>query len=469
MALLDKQRLFRDLTREYRATHKKSAAVIKQASRFLVRGGSHNLRLFDPFPFIDRRAFGSHVKDVDGLTYVDFWQGHFANILGHNPRVVIKALQREFEGGRGLATGFPGECQWELARLVLGQLKADKIRFTTSGTLATMYAVMLAMASTNRHLVLKIGGGWHGAHPYLLKGVSTYRQGLNEVESAGLPPGIESLVLVSRFNDQDDLEEKFKAHGERLACLVLEPFIGAGGFIFSRLEYLRRARELTEQYGAILIFDEVVSGFRFNPGGLQTLYGVKPDLTVLGKAIGGGMPIGAVAGREDIMALCAPDAPPGKKVRFDGGTFSGHPASMIAGLAALRHLIKQAHKIYPRIGRLGALARKGIERIFASQGFKVRCTGDGEALGISSSLLGVHFVGEKTERIDSPEQVWNAEVSDLELREKIFKLAMIQEGFNIFHGYGSISAAHSQADIQASLEAVERIARRWRKYRIHHK
>jgi glutamate-1-semialdehyde 2,1-aminomutase len=353
--------------------------------------------------------------------------------------------------------------------LILGQLKTDKIRFTTSGTLATMYAVMLAMASTKRNLVLKIGGGWHGAHPYLLKGISTFRQGLNEVESAGLPPGAESLAVVSRFNDQDDLEEKFKVLGEKLACFILEPFIGSGGFLFTRPEYLRRARQLTEQYGALLIFDEVVSGFRFYPGGLQSLYGVKPDLTVLGKVIGGGMPIGAVAGREDVMALCAPDAKPAQKVRFDGGTFSGHPATMIAGLASLQHLIKQADKIYPRIGRLGAFARKEIERIFARQGMKVRCTGDGEALGIASSLLGVHFVGNEAVRIDSPEQVWNPEVSDFELREKIFKLAMIQEGFNIFHGYGSISAAHSRAEVQASLEAVERIARKWRKYRIGHK
>jgi glutamate-1-semialdehyde 2,1-aminomutase len=467
MDQLNKKKLFRDLAREYRSTHKKSMAAIRQASRFLVKGGSHNLRLFEPFPFIDTQASGSRVKDIDGRTYVDFWQGHFANILGHNPRVVTRALEREFRKGRGLATGFPGECQWELARLILGRLKTDKIRFTTSGTLASMYAVMLSMASTKRDLVFKIGGGWHGAQPYLLKGISTYRHGLTEIESAGLPPGAEAVVEVLKFNDLDDLEEKFKAHGENLAGLILEPFIGAGGFIFTRPEYLRRARELTQQYGALLIFDEVVSGFRFCPGGLQTLYGIKPDLTVLGKAIGGGMPIGAVAGREDVMALCAPDAKPGEKVKFDGGTFSGHPAVMTAGLVFLRYLIKEADRIYPRMGRLAVLARKEIERIFAGQGFKVRCTGDSGDLGIASSLLGVHFVGEKTERIDSPEQVWNPEVSDFELREKIFKLAMLQEGFNIFHGYGSISAAHSPADIEASLEAVEKIARKWSQYRVH--
>jgi glutamate-1-semialdehyde 2,1-aminomutase len=167
--------------------------------------------------------------------------------------------------------------------------------------------------------------------------------------------------------------------------------------------------------------------------------------------------------------LCAPDAKPGEKVKFDGGTFSGHPATMVAGLASLRYLIKEADKIYPRIGRLGDFARKEIERIFGGQGFKVTCTGGGDALGIPSSLLGVHFVGEETGRLESPEQAWNPAVSDYELREKIFKLAMIQEGFNIFHGYGSVSAAHTRAEVEASLEAVEKIARKWQKYRIAHK
>jgi glutamate-1-semialdehyde 2,1-aminomutase len=212
----------------------------------------------------------------------------------------------------------------------------------------------------------------------------------------------------------------------------------------------------------LLIFDEVVSGFRFHAGALQILYDVQPDLTVFGKAIGGGMPISAVAGNDEIMDLCGPEAVDDKKVKVEGGTFSAHPASMLAGLTFIKYLQDHEEEIYPRIGRLGALVRKEIENIFASYGFHVRCTGDGEPVAKNSSIVGVHFLNDSNVQIGSPEQVWNPAVCDVEMREKIFKLAMIQEGFNIFHGYGSISGAHTENEIQASLDAVERIAKKWK-------
>jgi glutamate-1-semialdehyde 2,1-aminomutase len=248
-----------------------------------------------------------------------------------------------------------------------------------------MYAMMLAKAFTKRDLVIKVGGGWHGAHPYALKGITVYDQGLHHLESAGLPAGADSMIIMTRFNDMEDLEEKFREHGERIACFVLEPFIGAGGFIFSDKDYLQKARELTHQYNSLLIFDEVVSGFRFHAGGLQSLYGIKPDLTVLGKAIGGGMPVSAVAGREDVVALCSPEARPDQKVKFEGGTFSAHPASMLAGLTYVKYLTENESEIYPRIGQFGAKIRNGIEEIFTAHGFNVKCTGYGELMPDNSS------------------------------------------------------------------------------------
>ncbi len=462
--IMDKKRLYDELIKRYQLKHKKSEALFKKACQYQIRGGSHNLRLFEPFPFYDVLSRGSKVTDVDGHTYVDFWQGHFANILGHNPRIVLDALIDYFQKGQGLTTGFPGNYQRELAELILKQIEARKIRFTTSGTLATMYALMLAKAFTRREMVMKVGGGWHGGQPYALKGISTYDQGLNRLESAGLPPGIDSMIVVTRFNDTEDLEEKFKAHGERMACFILEPFIGAGGFIFAHKDYLRRARELTRKYDSLLILDEVVSGFRFHSGCLQGLYRIKPDLTVLGKAIGGGMPVSAVAGRDDVMALCSPEAKAEERVKFDGGTFSAHPASMLAGLTYLQYLIKRESEIYPKIGKMGEKVRKGIEGIFDSYGFNVKCTGYGSSVAENSSVVGVQFLHEKVERITSPEQVWNPELCDIELREKIFKLAMLDKGFNIFHGFGAISAAHSESEIQAALDAVESIAEEWSKF-----
>jgi glutamate-1-semialdehyde 2,1-aminomutase len=461
---MNKKKLLADLIKNYRLKNKKSEEVFKKTAQHLITGGSHSLRLFSPFPFYDVQCSGSKVWDADGNIYVDFWQGHFANVLGHNPKVIIKSLQDYFHRNQGLATGFPGRYQRELAELILKQLATDKIRFTTSGTLATMYAIMLSKAFTKRELVMKVGGGWHGSQPYALRGITLYDRGMNHLESAGLPSGTDAMIIVTRFNDIQDLENKFKEYGERTACFIIEPFIGAGGFIFSHKDYLQRARELTRQYGTLLIFDEVVSGFRFHAGGVQSLYNIQPDLTVLGKAIGGGMPVSAVAGRDDVLALCGPDAKPDEKVKFEGGTFCAHPAAMLAGLTHLKYLINHETEVYPRIGQLGAKVRKGIEEIFAAHGFNVRCTGYGDSIAENSSLIGVQFLKEEIDKISFPEQVWDPDVCDLELREKIFKLSMLEEGFNIFHGYGSISAAHTNDEIQASLDAVERIAKKWRKY-----
>ncbi|MGD9345054.1 MAG: aminotransferase class III-fold pyridoxal phosphate-dependent enzyme [Candidatus Aminicenantes bacterium] len=461
---MDKEALLKDLIHNYRQNHTKSESFYRRSLKNQIGGGSHNLRLFAPFPFYDAECKGSTVTDIDGNRYVDFWQGHFANVLGHNPPVVIEPLMELFKKGQGLATGFPGSLQNELAELILSRMQAEKIRFTTSGTLATMYAIMLAKAYTGRDLLFKVGGGWHGSQPYVLKGISAYDKGLNRIESAGLPEGTETSIIMTKFNDLDDLEKKFSEAGRHASCLIIEPFIGAGGFIFGLPEYIQRIRELCDSYGVILIFDEVVSGFRFHAGPLQALYDIMPDLTVLGKAIGGGMPVSALAGKKEIMALCGTDAQDAQKVKFEGGTFSAHPLSMQAGISFLRYLISHEAEIYPRIGQLGARVREKIEEIFKSHGFNVRCTGDGLPVAKNSSIIGVHFLHSNKERITSPEESWNPEVSDFELREKIFKLSMLEEGFNVFHGYGTIALAHSDREIEASIKAVDRIATKWKKY-----
>ncbi len=463
---MNRKEFMDELIKEYCLKNKKSKQIFKAASQNQIRGGSHNLRLFPPFPIYAVQCKGSKIWDEDGNVYVDFWQGHFANILGHNPEVVIDALQELFQKGQGLETGFPEKSQRRLAELILSRTEAEKVRFTTSGTLASMYAIMLAKAYTQREKVLKVGGGWHGAHPYALKGISTFQNGLNQTESAGLPPSADSMVLVTRFNDKQSLENVFKDHGDKIACFIIEPFIGAGGFIFSSKDYLQEARDLTEKYGTILIFDEVVSGFRFHAGPVQKLYGIKPDLTVFGKAVGGGMPVSAVAGSEDLLSLCSPDADKKNRVKFEGGTFSGHPASMLSGATYIQFLIDHESEIYPKIGKWGAEVRREVKKIFSSYGFYVECTGEGSRIAPDSSLIGVQFLRKKIDKVTSPEQVWDPEVSDVELREKAFKLAMMTEGFNTFHGFGAISASHEPQEIQSSLDAVERIARKWSGYHV---
>jgi glutamate-1-semialdehyde 2,1-aminomutase len=433
----------------------------------MVNGGSHTMRLWPPYPFFAASAEGPHVRDVDGNVYVDYWQGHYANILGHNPRPVLREMSACLKKG-SLHTGFEAQSQIELAEALARGLGGGdiKVRFTTSGTLAAMYAVMLAQGLTGRDLVLKVGGGWHGASPYLLKGVKhTPGSGFEAPESAGLLDDIVRRTLVTRFNDGEDLERTIEAHGDRLACFIVEPFLGVGGFLAADRGYLELARRLTAERGILLIFDEIISGYRFCPAGVQALYGVRPDLTTFGKIIGGGHAVSAVAGAGAVMEECE-RAPKGRgRVMFEGGTFSAHAEYMRAGLAMLTRLASGAKSIYPRIAKAGEKLRREIERVFAEAGIEARTTGGGNDVITGSSLFMVHFPREKGVAYDRPEDVHDERRSDLRLREEILKLALLVNGVNIVHGGGAVSAAHGEREIEATIAAYGEAARLIRKYR----
>ncbi|MCK7477427.1 MAG: aminotransferase class III-fold pyridoxal phosphate-dependent enzyme [Candidatus Moduliflexus flocculans] len=252
----------------------------------MIRGGSHSLRLLSPYPFFVKKASGPEVVDVDGNVFLDFWQGHYANILGHNPGFSDLETNGDEPAEESLHTGFEVETQVKLAELLLKQVgwKGHKVRFTTSGTLATMYAVMLAFGKTGRDEVLKIGGGWHGASPVLLKGIKfDPKLGFGRIESAGVPDAFARKIHTVRYNDSDDLARIFRKRGDKIACLILEPYLGAGGFLPATREFLQEARRLTARHGAVLIFDEIISGFRFAPTGVQRLAGIEPDVSTFGK------------------------------------------------------------------------------------------------------------------------------------------------------------------------------------------
>jgi len=458
-------RLQDHLVREYRKKTKKSRAVFRRAEKVMIAGGSHTIRLWRPYPFFATRAEGPLVRDADGNAYIDYWQGHYANVLGHNPRLIRREIAASLKRG-ALHTGFEAVHQIDLADLILRQLGAndDRVRFTTSGTLATMYSVMLAEGFTGRELILKIGGGWHGASPYLLKGVKYQPDsGFEGDESAGVLEDVLRRTLVTRFNDGADLERILKQNGDRIACFILEPFLGVGGFLPASREYLTLARELTAKYGIVLIFDEVVSGFRFAPSGLQTLYGVRPDLSVFGKIIGGGHAVAAVVGRRDIMEGCESGKGLRGRVRFDGGTFSAHSEYIRAGLIMLHHLIRKAGSIYPRLARSGEKLRTGVERAFEGEGVPAMCTGSGNDVVPGSSMIMVHFpVGNALLR--SPEDLHDERRSHVRLREDLLKLALLVHGVNVVHGGGAISSTHSAGDLERTIDAYGEAARLFKKF-----
>jgi glutamate-1-semialdehyde 2,1-aminomutase len=453
------EKVLRALAAEYERRAPRSAALNREALRHLIDGGSHAIRLIRPFPPRIASASGAFVTDEDGHRILDFWQGHYANVLGHNPPEITGPLAAALASGFGLQTGFTDRLQVEVAELACRLTASERVRLTTSGSLATMYAVLLARGFTGRSLVMKIGGGWHGAQPWGLVGVDL-KEGdhasFQHAESKGLPGAVADEVICTRFNDTAMLERLFAEHGSRIACFILEPFIGSGGFVAGSPAYLAAAREITAKYGSLLIFDEVISGFRFTAGAISTLYGIRPDLATFAKAMGGGMPVAAVAGRADVMASAAR----GGGVKFSGGTYSGHPACMLAARTMMRHLADHAAEIYPRINELGAAARATVVEALRDEGFAAQCTGDPNPAIGGSSVGAVVFPYRGSAAITSPEQARDPETCDVELADTVLQLALLLEDVHVMHGLGCLTTAHTAAHVARLGEACRAAARR---------
>jgi glutamate-1-semialdehyde 2,1-aminomutase len=458
LASYPRERFLDGLRRDYELKYPLSAAAQARAAGVLVNGVSHGVRYFKPYPFRVTAAQGAHVVDIDGNEIVDFWQGHYSNILGHNPEVIRRALVDDLEHGLGLQTGLPEERQTEFALTMTRAVGAEKVRLTTSGTLATMYAIMLARGYTGRQMVVKIAGGWHGANPLALKGVHRTATGYDKADSAGVPSTTSDEIMVTRFNDVERLHDLFRAHGDRVACMIFEPCLGGAGFTPATAEFMTAARELTQRYGALMILDEVITGFRFCAGGVHRLYGVTPDLATYGKVVGGGMPISVVAGRADVMDGAAEEADP--RVWFNGGTFSAHPLSLLAAKTMIEHLIAHEDGVYPSLAVLGDKLRRGIEKAFADRGILARCTGHGNDVVQGGSVSSVYFPYDADFYPAATEDYTDPALSDVVLRERGLKLGLLLHNVNVVHGLGALSTTHTDADLQRVFEACDAFAQR---------
>ncbi|MHB1354607.1 MAG: aspartate aminotransferase family protein [Anaerolineae bacterium] len=446
-----------ELKKEYELRFPKSKEAQERAQKWLVDGVSHGARQYAPYAFRVTSASGARAHDIDGHDIVDFWQGHYANILGHNPAIICQALIEDLEAGYGLHTGLIEEREAEYAATLATAIGAEQVRLTTAGTLATMYAIMLARAHTGRKLVLKVSGGWHGANPLALKGVGRNSHGYDHVDSAGVPNSTGDEVLVTPFNDVENLRKLFRSVGDRIACFIFEPRLGAAGFAPATSAFMSAARELTAHYGALLILDEVITGFRFCASGMQRLYGVKPDLTTFGKVIGGGMPISAVAGRTEVMNLVS-DKPSVKRVMFNGGTFSSHPLSLLAGQKMLNYLIENENVVYPRLQSLAEELYSGVEKVFAQRGILARCMGRGNDLLRTGSLGAIYFPQQADFVPQNAEDFSDPELCGALVREQALKLGLLLGDVNIVHGLGAISTAHGDAEFNQVYAACDAFA-----------
>ncbi|MBN1316213.1 MAG: aminotransferase class III-fold pyridoxal phosphate-dependent enzyme [Anaerolineales bacterium] len=458
----DHTRILSELGQEYQTYSSRSAALNERAKNCLIDGGSHTLRLISPFPPRIVSGKGAWIRDADEHDILDYWQGHYANILGHNPPVITSALAQAFNEGFGLQSGFTDELQIETAEILCKQTGAERVRFTTSGSLANMYNIMLARTFTGRELVMKVGGGWHGSQPWGLKGVNYKKGGFQNVESEGLPGIITENIIVTQFNDTQLLQDQFRKYGDRMACFILEIFIGVGGFVPASREFIETAWKLTREYGVLLIVDEVISGFRFRAGDTASFYGIQPDLSTFGKVMGGGMPVAAVAGRADILQLVEKRS--SRKVRFSGGTYSAHPSSLLAAKTLMEYLIENELDVYPRLSQMGIKTRRTMEKAFNDEGIYARCTGDGNDILPASPLGMLVFPYKEGGIIDGPEYIHNPSVCDVVLSNDVLQLALLLENVHVVHGLGSVSIEHTDSDVEFLDRACRRVARRFKAY-----
>ncbi|HEY8489034.1 MAG TPA: glutamate-1-semialdehyde 2,1-aminomutase [Thermaerobacter sp.] len=334
----------------------RSAELWQRARELLPGGVSSPVRAFAAVGgtprFIDR-AKGPYVTDVDGVRYVDYVMAWGPLILGHAHPAVVEAVQRQVE--RGTAYGAPTEVELALAEAITAAIPSmERVRFVNSGTEATMSALRLARAYTGRDKVVKFAGCYHGHADSLLVEAGSGVLTLGLPGSPGVTRGAAQDTWVLPYNDTAAVEELFARHGERIAAVIVEPIAGNMGVVPPEPGFLPALRRLTREAGALLIFDEVITGFRVGPGGAQGLLGITPDLTCLGKVIGGGLPVGAYGGRADIMERVAPAGPV-----YQAGTLSGNPLAMAAGLATLEVLSQPG--TYERLERQAARLAEGLE------------------------------------------------------------------------------------------------------------
>ncbi len=408
-----------------------------QAARAVIPGGVNSpvraFRNVDGEPFFVRRAKGCRIEDVDGKSLIDYVGTWGPAILGHAPTILTNTVHEVAKDG--LSFGIPNPFEVEMARLIVEWVPSvQKVRMVNSGTEATMSAVRLARGFTGRDKIIKFEGHYHGHVDSLLVAAGSGALTHGEPDSAGIPKSFAAETIALPFNLPEKIEEAFAKFGDQVAAVILEPYPANAGFVMPQPGYLQLLRDLTEQHGALLIFDEVMTGFRLAKGGVQELTGITPDLCALGKVIGGGLPVGAFGGRADIMDHLAPDGPV-----YQAGTLSGNPLAMAAGLAQLKELEKQDG--YRRLDEIGQRFEEGLRAILTEKGLPYR-------LNRVGSMWCLFFGEAEIINVDSVQK------GDFEAFKKFF-WACLEAGVYVApspYETGFLSLAHGEGDIDESLE-----------------
>jgi len=432
---------------EYASKTSRSRALHEEAVAVMPGGNSRTTTFFDPYPFYFQRGQGAHIWDADGVERVDFNGNYTSLVLGHATPDVVKAVQAVAESG----LSFPGPTEHEirLAEMLVRRVSSvESLRFTNSGTEATMNAVRLARAFTDRPKLAKFEGAFHGTHDSVMVSVSgdtkswgNRRRPKPVAWSAGIPPAVLKNTVVLPWNDPEACEEILAREASSIAAVIVDPYMCNAGLLPPVDGFLPRLREVTERHGMLLIFDEVIS-FRTAWGGAQERLGIRPDLTTFGKIIGGGLPVGAFGGRRDIMSFYDPRQ--GGPRISQGGTFNANPVTMAAGVATLNALTPEA---YVRLEAIGERLRGGVSRLLSATRRRGQVTGAG-------SLFWLHWTSETLTDYRS------TRAKDAEMAPRVF-MGMLNEGILMTQrGLGACSLAMGDDDVDRFVNALARVLAR---------
>jgi glutamate-1-semialdehyde 2,1-aminomutase len=437
---------FSRVQRIYKNKTQKSKMLYYRAMNVFAGGVNHNIRFFEPYPFFTTAAKGKYLYDVDGNKYTDYWMGHWALILGHSPKPVVKALSEQTKNGT--LYGTVNKVSVELGELIKKLMpRAERIRFCSTGAEATMYAVRIARAKTGRRVIAKVIGGWHGFNTTLMQ---TVNHPFEVPEGPGIIEDEGQFVESMPFNDLDRSVKVLESIKDDLACIIIEPVLGSAGCVLPTDGYLHGLQQFAHKNGSLFILDEIVTGFRVSIHGAAAFYRLEPDLFTIGKIVGGGLPIGTVCGKKEIMSLADPVLMKEKQSHcaVGGGTFSANPISMTAGLATLTYLKENKTRIYKKLDRLGNITRNGLAKIFSEA--KI----DAEITGIGSLYL-THFLDNTLKKITNASDV---AMSNKELL-KMYHIALMAN-YGIFFlplKMGAFSDAHDENDVKKLLSATRSI------------
>lgn len=383
-------------------------------------------------PFFVRRAAGSRIEDIDGKHYIDYIGSWGPNILGHAPVAITNTIHEVAKSG--ISFGIPNMFEVEMARTICDWVPSvEKVRMTSSGTEATMSAIRLARGFTKRDYIVKFNGCYHGHSDSLLVAAGSGALTHGEPDSAGVPRAFAEKTIVLSYNDPEALEALFAARGEEIAAIIVESYPANAGLVFPKTGYLDLLSAITQKHGALLIFDEVMTGFRLGKAGVQGLENLTPDLSCFGKVIGGGLPVGAFGGRAEVMDHLAPIGPV-----YQAGTLSGNPLAMAAGLAQLREL--HARSGFARLEQLGAHFENGLRRLLEAKGVPHRFNRVG-------SMFCLFFADREIVNVDDVMK------QDLEFFKKFF-WGCLDKGIYLApspYETGFISLAHTEADLDDTL------------------